>query len=504
MDKTSGLREVDAGYLTHAQMWEEIDACNQGYKQVLKLVSSQPAPVYADTCNGMRFDHLDEDLQKAAYNQIYNADLASAKRLKEYWNRGRFFNATGRTVESFHGMIWSNPSESELSPKMEVIAEDVNGSGLSLDKLAQKITYQLILNGRYGVLSDMPSTDTSLTMAQQESGAFSPKMISYDACNVKMIAVVNGQMVDIRLTEHHTVKSGDYGYECKEYIRQLVLKDGVYENLLYNDKDELIEMSIPRANGKPLNFIPFVIYGSDSNTPEYSKPPMFDIAHINLGHFRLDCDNRDNLYYHGQGMTNVFTDMDKQQFDSMNPAGLDTGARGVNMLQSGDKVELLQLEATGAIPSEMLRDEDRMIKAGAQIVNPSNSTMTLGQKKIETGSSLSTLARISHNTSEGLNLNLEYCAMFAGDTQESTYKVNSKFITDDMTPEMLNAQMAMVQGGVLPSETLNESARRAGLTKLDDEQIKQKLLEDGESLTGDSEEVAQLKAEIEGLKAGQE
>ena len=73
-----------------------------------------------------------------------------------------------------------------------------------------------------------------------------------------------------------------------------------------------------------------------------------------------------------------------------------------------------------------------------------------------------------------------------------------------MTPEMLNAQMAMVQGGVLPSETLNESARRAGLTKLDDEQIKQKLLEDGESLTGDSEEVAQLKAEIEALRSGQD
>jgi len=501
MSKETGLREVDCEYPTHMQMWEEIDACNQGAKQVIKLVSDRPSTVYPD-CPMMNYSHLDEDGQKKAANYTYNKNLANKARRDEYWSRGRFFNAVGKTVESFHGMIHNYKAEANLSPKMQIIAEDITGSGQAIEELEKTITYQLILNGRFGGLSDMKSTDRELTAAEQEMPEYRPKVICYEAKNILRAVVMNGSVIDITLNEPTTVKSegDDYSYKCVEYTRRLMLINGVYVNRLYNDKDELTEESTPRASGKVLQEIPFVFYGSDANTPAYSKPPMFDLAHINLGHFSLDCDNRDNLYYHGQGQTNVFTDMEGYEFDSLNPTGLDTGAKGKNMFKAGDKVELLQLEATGAIPQEMLRDQDRMIQAGAQVVQPNGSAMTLGQKKIETGSSLSTLGRISHNASSGLEQQMEYLAMFAGAPTGDTYKVNSKFITDDMTPEMLNVHLALVQGGVLPQVTLNDSARQAGLTKLDNEQIADELMKDSESLAGLSEKEAALQAEVDALR----
>lgn len=501
MSDYKGLREVDCEYPTHMQMWEEIDACNQGAKQVIKLVQNRPATVYTD-CPPMAFSHLDSEGRLAANNYITNKNLANAQRRLEYWSRGRFFNAVGKTVESFHGMIHNYRAESDLSPQMEVIAEDITGSGQSIEEFEKSVTYQLILNGRFGGLSDMPSTEVELTRAQQDDSAFRPRVICYEAKRIKRIVVMNGSMVDIRLDEPTTVKSedDDYSYKCVNYTRRLLLVNGVYVNQLYDESDDLKEESTPRAGGKALQEIPFVIYGSDSNTPAYSKPPMFDLAHINLGHFTLDCDNRDNLYYHGQGQTNVFTDMESYEFDSMNPAGLDTGAKGKNMFKQGDKVELLQIEATGAIPAEMLRDQDRMIQAGAQLIQPNGQAMTLGQKRIETGSSLSTLGRISHNASKGIEKQLEYLAMFAGSPVGDTYKVNAKFVTDEMTPELLNAHMAMVQGGVLPQATLYESARMAGLTKKDDEKIKEELARDGEELGNLTEREALLQAENEALK----
>jgi len=506
MTKQSGLRAVDGNYATHAQMWEETRACNAGAKEVVKLVSSMPAPSYSTLCGQFRYDHLDEELILKAQNLNHNRNLANIQRINEYWKRGRFSNYVGRTLESNHGMMWNHHAEKDLSPKMEYADDNFNGYGLSVDDFAKDCTYELELTGRYGALADMAETSSSMTVAQQDDPALQPRAISYKAEDILAVYVMEGKVVDIRLNEDRTESSVDneFEYECKQYTRRLVMIDGTYYNQLFNDKEEKVSEIAPRANGSNFSFIPFVFFGADSNSPAYSKVPLFDLAHINLGHFVLDCDNRDNLHYHGQGTTLVTTDMQAYEFDALNPAGLDTGAKGKNVLKQGDDIKLVQLAATGAIPEEMGRDQERMIQLGAQIVMPAGQNMTLGQKKIEAGASLSTLARISHNTSEGMTTLLGYMAMMKGDTQESTYKVNSKFITDDMTPEMLNAQMAMVQGGVLPSETLNESARRAGLTKLDDEQIKQKLLEDGESLTGDSEEVAQLKAELEALKSGQE
>ena len=498
----SELRATDNEYEAHCQMWEEIDACNKGAKYVVSLRSNLPAPSYTMSVGKMKYDHLDEDMRNKALAVEYNRSLANKQRVEEYWSRGRFFNAVGKTTESFHGMIWGYPSEKNIQSNMEDVANNITGSGWDVDDLAKDVTYQLILKGRYGALADMAGTDRELTAAEQAMPEYQPKAIIYKPKQILSVFEQDGKYIDIRLSECRTERvPGTYKYEDKYYTRRLAIEDGVYVSQLFNDKDELIEESIPRASGSPFTEIPFVFFGSDKNTAEYSRPPMFDLAHINMGHFVLDCDNRDNLHYHGQGTTVVTTDMEAYEFDSMNPAGLDTGAKGKNVLKQGDDIKLVQLEATGAIPAEMLRDEDRMIKAGAQIIQPNGSAMTLGQKKIESGSSLSTLARIAHNTSAGIEQLLGYLCQFKGVENVSTYKVNSKFITDEMTPELINAHIALVQGGALPAITLNETARRAGLTKMDDEQIEEGLLVDGERLTGESEEVARLRAQLEAMQS---
>ena len=62
---------------------------------------------------------------------------------------------------------------------------------------------------------------------------------------------------------------------------------------------------------------------------------------------------------------------------------------------------------------------------------------------------------------------------------------------------MINAHMALVQGGILPAVTLNKVARKAELTDLDDDEIAQ-ALNDQQMLTGGtSEEMASLQAQLD-------
>ncbi len=505
------LHKTDANYAEQEELRQQTRAAIAGKYEVLKIISCLPGPQYKTfpTFSGM---------SKEASAQAQRCNQQNALRVQSYWSRGRWFPATGRTYETLGGMIWSKEPEQEIQPKLEYLIDNADGTGCGLREVAQKTVDEVIAVARYGILVDMPAAPVNddgnavkLTRAQNEDPKFLPKWIQYKAESIIYFRT-SGESCsvdEIRLTEIKSEKKGDFDYEDKIYVRRLIMIDGIYHNQLWNDKNEMKSDVTPVADGKNLTEIPFQFFGADDNSAEYSKLPLYDLANENLGHFVLDCDNRDNLHYHGQGMTNIFVE-DGETFTEDNPNGLDVGAKGKNQFGVNDRVEIVQIEATGAIPAEMGRDQERMIMSGAQLVTDNNANETLGAKRIDANASMSALKRISFNITDGFKQLFTWTAQFLGEESTSMYKLNTDFITDDLTPEMINAHMALVQGMILPAITLNEVARKAELTDLDDEEIAQ-ALNDQQLLTGGtSEEQASIQAqldaaleEIEALKASE-
>ena len=483
------LNTLDKEYIEQEELRSQTRAAIAGKYEVLKIITCLPGPQYKSFTS---FQGMNEQ----ALAQAQRCNAQNALRVNSYWSRGRWFPATGRTYETLGGMVWSKEPESEIQPKLEYLIDNADGAGCGLREVAQKVTAEVIAVARYGILVDMPASPVNksgervqLTRAQNESGDFSPKWIQYKAERI-IYTRTNGKsnsVDEIRLTEVHSEQKSEFEWEDKTYIRRLVMLDGVYHNQLWSDKNEMLTDVFPVANGSVLKEIPFQFFGADDNSPEYSKLPLYDLANVNLGHFVLDCDNRDNLHFHGQGMTNVFVE-NGSDFEEANPNGLDVGAKGKNQFGAGDRVEILQLDATGAIPSEMLRDEDRMVMSGAQLVTDNSANETLGAKRIDANASMSALKRISYNISDGFKQLFTWTAQFLGEESTSIYKLNSDFITDDLTPEMINAHMALVQGNILPAITLNETARKAELTDLDEQASIQAQLDSA------LEELAALKA----------
>lgn len=489
------LDTTDNKYKQQIELWQQVRAAIAGKYAVIDIVTCLPGPQYKlySTYTGM---------DDAALRNANNCNAINTQRKAAYWARGRFFNATGMTHKSNNGMVWSKDPEVELVPKLAYMEDNADGSGAGLREVVQKVVKDVSSIGRYGILVDMPKSEGMPTQAQQESGEMAAKLITYRAEQIFYVRTAgNSKAVDeIRLHEIKSVKKGDFDWEDKVFTRRLIIIDGIYTNELYDDKADLVDSTQPKANGKFLTEILFQFFGADDNSPDYSEIPLYDLASANLGHFVLDCDNRDNLHYHGQGMTNIFTNMDPEEFDKANPGGLDVGAKGRNMLDQGDKIEVLQIEATGAIPSEMLRDESRMIMLGAQLVQDTSSTQTLGAKEMEFGASTSTLKQITRNVSLGIEQCLDWAGMFMGDNGENKYQLNTDFVTDSMSPQMLQQHILLVQGGVLPTETLYEAARMAGLTKLDNETLKELALNDSSLISGTDEAaaIAQAQRDAEG------
>ena len=489
MDNKNILCSPNNEYEEQRLKRQEVRACMGGKMDVLKIVDCLPSPQYQNY-----------NLSGLTGNALYQAQACNKvndEREKAYWARGRFFNATARTFESFGGMVWSNEPEVNIDPSIDYLLDNADGSGAGIREVAQEITDNLIAYGRYGVLVDMPSNESGLTREQMQQPDNAPRMIQYTADQIIYYRLDGNKLAEVRLLEVVSVKKNEFDWEDKTQVRRLVMLDGFYNNQLYDDKDKLINGAIPIADGKKLDYIPFQFFGADANTAHYSKVPLYDLASLNLGHFVLDCDNRDNLHYHGQGMTNIYTEMEGGDFSEANPNGISVQGSGRNLFRAKDRGEILQIDATGAIPAEQERDQLRMVMTGAQLVTDNSANQTLGAKEIETNASVSALKRIVRNANAGIETCLQWCSMFLGSTQESSYVINTDFIADTMTPEMIAKHIEMVQLGVLPKITLNETARNVGFTTLEDDQIKEQAEQDAAEMIGMTQEAAQQQIDNE-------
>lgn len=469
--------KTDKGYTDNLPLWAQVRAAIRGKQGAIKLLDGTQgyyglvAPSYRMTAD--------------------NHDVVNKRRMS-YFARGRFFNATGRTHDAYVGMIGAKPVDYETIPEgMAAFAESVDGENSTIQDFASEIASEVLVTARYGVLIDPPdNSGQTLSTARQS------KLIGYVAESIPHHVVSEGRLVLVDLLEHYWEKVGDE-YECKEQVRRLELIDNVYTSKIKRDGD-WEQMVSPTINGSTLDHIPFQFFGSENNKPTYDRPVMFDLSHANLGHFQLDCDNRENLHYHGQGMTNIFSDSDNDQMAETNPDGIDVGAKGVNQFGKDDRVEILQIAATGAIAEEMIRDERRMIMLGAQVAQESATNQTLGAKEIESNASTSQLKRIANNISTGLTWCVELAAEFMGVTGDVVIKVNDQFVTDNMTAQDVQVIFQAVQGGELPQSVLLNTVRKSGYTDKTNEELIEEIEESG--VEGSTEREAELQMEIDNLR----
>ena len=415
------------------------------------------------------------------------------RKRQAYFSRGRFSNFTGRTHDSYLGLIGSKEAEVELPSGIDGMKDGCDGGKTTLHDFSLALASELLITARAGILSEPPNTAGS-TLNETTL----PKLVMYKAEQIFNPIMIDGELVRVDLVEFYYNLNDSDEYELEEQTRRLQLNStGNYEAVVYR-KGEVYSRVEAMVDGRPLKYIPFQFAGAENNKANYDRPVMFDLAHQNIGHFQLDCEVRNNLHYHLNAVVNVFVS-DADAFAENNPAGFTVGADGRNVFQTDERAELMQMEANGAGPNQMKADEAIMIMLGAQVVQQDRTNKTLGAEIIESNASMSQLKRISINTSTAITQALEWCAEFVGATPDDVeFKVNDKFVTDDMSIQDLVGMFNIVQGAGLPQSVLFNVARKAGFTEKENEELLQEIEDEG--MGGDSEEVAALKMELDNLR----
>lgn len=415
-------------------------------------------------------------------------------RYDQYKERAVFYGVTSRTLRGLTGQVFARDPVVALPSLMDPLKVDVDGGGVTLEQQSRKALGHVVSYGRAGLLVDYPRTDKPATVAELQAGNIRPIVILFepwDIINWRTITIGSKKLLSlVVLSEKEVVDDDGFEKKSDDYYRVLRLVDGLYHSQIwYFDEtlnDFVMESDIipTDGGGNPWREIPFQFIGSDNNDTTPDLPPLYDLAVLNVAHYRNSADYEEACFIVGQP-TPYFAGLTESWVTDVLKGQIQLGARAAVPLPEGGTAGLLQA-APNTMPKEAMEAKERqMVALGAKLVEQKQVQRTATEAGMEEASTTSLLATCAKNVSSAYTSALKWAALFLGievkeDTDGAiTYELNTDFDIARL-PATEQAQIiADWQANAITFEEMRDNFRRGGIAYLDDEEAKAQLDESG-------------------------
>lgn len=391
-----------------------------------------------------------------------------------YVSFGILYNSLSRTRQGLKGAILRKPIDIKFPESQKLILESIMRNGAAFNDMARDICDAVLGYGRIGVLVDVDEKEQPYTAL-------------YDALSILKASMV-GSKQEIMLKEmiEQAKKDAPNEVELVEQRRKLELVNGVYIVTVYQKEaksdgefvavpstSKIPNPRMPKYKGKPLDFIPFTFFGSSSNVPEPSRPPLLDLLNILKGHWRLTVAYQYGLHFAalptpcfagfnfeegqpiplGPGATHHTTDPQAKSWF------LQTGGEGLADIEKG----LDRLEKQMAVVGARLLEEQRPGVEAAETV------------RLRSSGDSATLSDVAGNIENGLTKVLKHIGFWIGVAEkECQASVNKDFVSSRLGSQDIAALLQAVQAGKISEETfiwnLQQGEILQGGRSIEDEQ----------------------------------
>lgn len=407
------------------------------------------------------------------------------ERYAQYLARAYFMGVTGRTKEALTGMVFRKPPRVVVPSQIEGFLENIDGSGQSLEQMAKEIVGDELTTGRYALLVDFPSAPEGLDSESERALGLRPTIAAYPAESLInwRFQGVNGRKRLTMAVLAEVVESGDdeFALETKTIYRVLRLRDGVYTQALHDQTGGVLaEEYVPKmAGGVPFDRIPLHIIGAVNNLPEPDMPPLYDMAVLNISHYRNTADLEESSFISGQPTVHLnIGETDTAEWQQLNPNGIQIGSRA-GVVTKGGSMDLVQAEATSLSFELMRHKEQQMVAIGARLVQRGGQAETAEAARLNASAEASTLDNVVGNVSEGIEAALEDMCRFVGaDPDVVEYQLSREFWETAITAQDLQVVLAGVGTLYGPLDALEMI--RAGSIKLRDDRDNELILQDAQ------------------------
>lgn len=380
-----------------------------------------------------------------------------------YKQRAVFVNMTARTVVGMVGTVFRRPIKVGKVKKEDL--ENVTLDGLDLNLYAKKLCFEVASVGRVGVLVDVP-----------KGGGDRPYMTEYLAENILSwrSEVINGREVLTyvllrEIVDNSQLLNGDAfinldtdyaNASLRARYRVLLLNNGVYTQRVYDLGDtatnrnptftgQTYEEITPTRNGNTLDYIPMVIIGALSPTPNIQKPPMSDIVSLNLSHYRTSAQLEHGRYNTALPVYYVPVSQPGEQGDYI------IGPSVVWEVGIESKPGILEYFGTGlkSLTDGLIEKEEHIAQLGGRImgIRPQATAESDNIYAMKQANEMSVLMNITESMSSALTKALIWMLDWQRKPIKGVrVKLNQDFKQSSTAARELRAIAFLYQEGILP------------------------------------------------------
>ena len=239
-------------------------------------------------------------------------------------NRAVFSPFTQRLIRAATGLVLRKPITLIGDPYWtEMFKMDVDGCKSDLDEYARRVLMCSLTYGQSHILVDYPAPSGALSLAEEREQNRRPYWIEVDPNNLfgyRLDRESNyGNLVKVRIGEKAVLPDGDFGEKVFDQVR--VIEPGRYRVFRKTDQVDAMydvddnsyagefetgttgeDFKLAESGNFSLGEIPLVTIYSGKTDNLTSKPPLLDIAYLNLAHFQRQADLIHSLHVASQPM----------------------------------------------------------------------------------------------------------------------------------------------------------------------------------------------------------
>ena len=381
---------------------------------------------------------------------------------KAYVMRAPFYNATSRTIDGLVGLLFRKDPMLTVPAAMQPIIDDMTLTNADFMEVAEVVTREVIGMGRVGALVEYPQVvEGPLTQAQAQSQNLRPYVSIYKTESIINWRVerVNNVSQPVMVTLMESVSEWSSEFECSQIaqIRALMLFEGRYFQRLYRKNarqewEQHGEDIYPLMRGRPLDYIPMVIFGPAHNDVAVQKPPVYDLVTLNLSHYRTTADLEHGAH---------FTGLPTAVVTGYSPADTEKLAIGSSNAwifpEPAAKASYLEFTGQGlqALETRLKEKEAGMAAIGARMLAPEKNVAEASRTvRLRHSGEGAVLAAIGDMVEHGFDRVLQICADWEGLTGEVKTEFNDDFEDTVMLAQDITALVGAWQAGAISFDTL--------------------------------------------------
>jgi hypothetical protein len=388
---------------------------------------------------------------------------------KAYKGRGAFYNIFSRTILGYIGLILKKePKVVQESSQLKKLLTTLTLQKESFREVIRLVVQKLLEKGYLGILVDMPpandsentatrdpylslyNADSILNFRQDEDGNLTMLCLSESISRIDPENEFGTINIDqVRVLKIESVPSE---VEGGEGYNQLVVY--IYEKIEDARKVKWVlrETIFPSIMGKPMGYIPFVFFGTKSNSPIPDNPPLMDLIFLNIKHWQVTVD-----YYHALHYCAIPTPW---------AAGFKSGSKlaigGQKAWVSDDsQASCGYLEFSGqgvaSIETALARLETQMAIMGARILleEQKQAAETAETWKIRSTGDSASLSIIVNNVEEGMEKVFGFMELWMGkESSEAKAELNKEFVSQKLSAQEVVALVQAWQQNGISMDTL--------------------------------------------------